>query len=103
MKARGNDTWEVTEPDGKPLDGTYLDNTDLCEFLLRAGANRAGVQSSVEIKQKDLDFDYRRSPLSFINPNKKKLLGILLAKSLTNEGGEYKGKIVLSNTEIEHE
>ena len=103
VEALGGDRWLITEiENGEPLRGTYLGSEALCKLRTVGKANRQRVEVSIEIRQKDLEFDPipgRLTGALFGGANREKLLKILMAKSLhekIGDGEPFKGVIVMS-------
>ncbi|MCK1524753.1 hypothetical protein [Bradyrhizobium sp. 17] len=104
VKARGNLTWEVTEPmiggGSKPLDDTYLNDDVLCKVRALPGANLLAVKLEAFARKRDL----RITPLSklsrfkFASKNHEKMVGALIAKSLPNQSGN--GVVIFSVSEV---
>ncbi|MDD7973891.1 hypothetical protein [Roseinatronobacter alkalisoli] len=105
VRALPNLRWEVSEPDGVPLDGTYLEGDDLVRMQKSDRANRASFRAWVTVKQRDLDIKQIISDASSrtffgrLSTNQRRLLDIFIAKSLStalNWGKNYRGEIKLS-------
>tara|TARA_R110002072_G_scaffold89424_3_gene200481 strand:+ start:2110 stop:2874 length:765 start_codon:yes stop_codon:yes gene_type:complete len=105
VRALPNLRWEVSEPDGVPLDGTYLEGDDLVKMHKSDRANRASFRAWVTVKQRDLDIKQiildtsSRNFFGRLNTNQRRLLDIFIAKSLStalNWGDNYRGEIMLS-------
>ncbi|WP_164632690.1 hypothetical protein [Rhodopseudomonas sp. WA056] len=86
VKARGNLTWEVSEPGDtrKVLDDTYLNDDVLCKIKALPGANMLAVRLDAFARKRDI----RITPLSklskftFKSTNHEKMFNALVAKSL---------------------
>lgn len=105
VRALPNLRWEVSEPDGVPLDGTYLEGDDLVKMQKSDRANRASFRAWVTVKQRDLVIKQiildtsSRTFFARLNTNQRRLLDIFIAKSLSralNWGSNYRGEIMLS-------
>lgn len=103
VKAKPNDVWQVAEYNNESLSGTYLAQENLCKLEPVHGANRRRIALSVEVRQKDLEFDVDRRGVVNIPQTKEKLIQIFLAKHCLNRSGEYNGIIRLSDVEISDE
>ncbi len=108
VRARGNQTWDVTEPpweDVKHLDATYLENDVLCKVSAPKGANARNVQLTAFAKQKELVLTAAKSKsiLSFRSTNHERLLKILIAKAISSSSGEYSGIVTFSHSEADLE
>jgi hypothetical protein len=111
VKARGGDTWEVSEPQLKTgekeaalLDGTYLLDDVLCNAKPTRGANIKSVGLTAYAKQRDLKLDISKATVwQTIGLNQEKLFSIFVAKSLGPAGSKYSGLVKLSHSEIEVE
>lgn len=98
--------WEVTEPDGAQLSGTYLDGESLLGLARAERANRSSLSVSVRVKQRDLNIKQDIAGSSSLNffsrlgNTQRRLLDIFISKSLSaalNGGGKYLGEIKLSD------
>lgn len=111
VKARGGDTWEVSEPQLKTnekeaalLDGTYLSDAVLCNAKPTRGANLKSVGLTAYAKQRDLKLDISKATVwQAVSLNQEKLFSIFVAKSLGQTGPKYSGLVKLSHSEIEVE
>ena len=113
VKARGGDTWEVSEPKMKTtaghseavLDGTYLDDETLCKVQTQSGANRTSVALTAYVRQRDVALTTAKGAFlhKFVNPSQEKLFNIFVVKSLGITGGKYAGIVKLSCSEIDIE
>jgi hypothetical protein len=112
VKARGGDTWEISEPrtktsgmQEKPLDGTYLLDQVLCKVAPQNGANINSVGVTAYAKQRDITLELTKGNLwqTFVNTSQEKLFKILVAKSLGVAGNPYAGIVKLSRSETEIE
>lgn len=112
VKARPNGKWEVSEPNGGVLDGTYLEGDQLFSSSPFEGANRSGVTLQVKVKQRDLSVNkLMRNDLGFsffnrLSEGDKRLVDIFIAKTLSKAvygKRKYMGEIVLSEFGYEHE
>jgi hypothetical protein len=112
VKARGGDTWEVSEPkpktagvQQKPLDGTYLLDEVLCKVGPQKGANMMSVGMTAVARQRDMTLQLTTGNLwqTYVNTSQEKLFKILVAKSLGSAGDTYAGLIKLSKSEIDVE
>jgi hypothetical protein len=103
VKALGNDRWSVAEPDGTELADTYLNNVSLCDLEPVEKANQRVATVRVVADQRDFAFDINRRSLASLSVTKKKMLGILIAKCLSLDPLQYQGKVVLSESEVDHE
>lgn len=110
VRALPNLRWEVSEPDGEPLDGTYLEGDGLVKLQRADRANRTSFCAWVTVKQRDLvikQITLGTSSQGFfgrLNTTQRRLLDIFIAKSLSsalNWGGNYCGEIKLSEHFIE--
>ncbi|WGT48902.1 hypothetical protein [Thioclava nitratireducens] len=97
--------WEVSEHDGKALDGTYLEEDQLVALQRTDRANRTSFRASVTVKQRDLliaqiaDSERAVDFFSRLNTSQRRLLDIFIAKSLSsalNYKTPYRGEIKLS-------
>lgn len=103
VKARPNNRWEITKFNNGLLDGTFMNGSILCQIKHSNSANRHAGSLTLEVSQKDLILQAReQSRISFFSNNKKKLLGIFIAKSMSIDAN-YNGKIVLCKSEWEDE
>lgn len=98
--------WEVSEPDGAPLSGTYLGGESLLGLAKAERANRSSLSVNVRVRQRDLNVRQvmtGASSLIFFSRicnTQRRLLDIFIAKSLSaavSGGGKYLGEIILSN------
>lgn len=103
VEALGGDRWRITEIDGEDrLQGTYFGSHALCRLRTVGKANRQRVEVSIEIRQRDLEFDPIPSRLTgalFGGANREKLLKIMMAKSLHHKIGDgeaFNGVIIMS-------
>jgi hypothetical protein len=108
VRARGNQTWEVTEPpweEVKHLDATYLNHDVLCKVRPQKGANARSVQLTAFAKQKELVLATAKSKLIFRlrSTNHERLLKVLIGKALSSSSGEYSGIVTFSNSEADLE
>jgi hypothetical protein len=108
VRARGNQTWDITEPpweDAKHLDATYLDNDVLCKVRSPKGANARSVQLTAFAKQKELVLAAAKSKriLHFRSTNHERLMKVLIGKALSASSGEYSGIVTFSNSEVDLE
>ncbi len=111
VKARGGDTWEISEPlkhgaQGAPvLDGTYLEDSTLCKVQPQRGANNMGVGLSAYARQRDIVLSLAKSSLrhNFVNTNQEKLFAILIARSMGIVGSKYAGIVKFSKSELDLE
>ena len=111
VKARGGDTWEVSEPRKQPgsapppLDGSYLVDRVLCKVTPQRGANMKRVVLEAYAKQRDMKLQIESGPLlqTFITVGQEKLFKILVARSLGLVGNKYAGVVKLSRSELEVE
>lgn len=97
--------WEVSEPFGDILDGTYLEEDQLVKLQKSDRANQISFCAWVTVKQRDLAINQITlgvSSVSFfarLSTTQRRLLDIFIAKSLSsalNWGGNYRGEIKLS-------
>jgi hypothetical protein len=107
VRARGNQTWDVTEPpweETKYLDATYLNNDLLCKVHLQKGANTRIVQLTAFAKQKELIISTKsKSAFGFRSTNHERLMKVLIGKALSASGGKYNGIVTFSSSEVEFE
>jgi hypothetical protein len=107
VRARGNQTWDVTEPpweDVKHLDATYLNNDVLCKVRSQKGANVRSVQLTAFAKQKELVLSAKsKSVFQFRSTNHERLLKVLIGKALSSSSGEYNGIVTFSSSETDLE
>jgi hypothetical protein len=112
VKARPNLRWEVCEPNGEPLDGTYMENESLFTASIAEPSNRRVASIELKVKQRDLlinQISRNNSSITFfkdLTENQRRLIDIFIAKSLSQAvfgDRKYKGEIVLSEFEYTHE
>ncbi|NPV19375.1 hypothetical protein [Bradyrhizobium aeschynomenes] len=103
VKARGNLTWEISEPGdlSKPLGDTYLNDDVLCKLNATPGANMLAVKLVAFARKRDIKITptSKLSRFSFKSKNHERLFTALVAKSLahTQTNG---GTITFSMSEI---
>jgi hypothetical protein len=94
--AKGNLTWEVTEPTlsgGRvALDGPYLQNEVLCKVEATKGANMLAVQLAAYVRQRDIKVSTKSlmNTFGFKNWNQERMMSALIGKALShtkNNGG----------------
>lgn len=112
VKARGGDTWEVSEPrlkTGKselvPLDGTYLLDGVLCKLAPQRGANMKNVGVTAYVKQRDMKLGVSKGTVwqTYVSVSQEKLFNIFVAKSLGQMRAKYSGVVKLSHSETDVE
>jgi hypothetical protein len=108
VRARGNQTWEVTEPpweNAKHLDASFLNHDVLCKVQSQKGANARNVQLTAFAKQKEivLTAAKSRSILRFRSTNHERLMKILISKAISSSSGEYSGIVTFSHSEADLE
>lgn len=105
VRALPNLRWEVREPDGDALDGTYLEGDDLLKLRKSDRANQVSIRAWVTVKQRDLVINQITlgppllSLFGRLSTTQRRLLDIFIAKSLSSAlawGGSYRGEIKLS-------
>jgi len=105
VRALPNLRWEVSEPDGNVLDGTYLEGDDLVILQKSDRANQVSFRAWVTVKQRDLVINQitlgtpSLSLFGRLSTTQRRLLDIFIAKSLSSAlawGGTYRGEIKLS-------
>lgn len=103
VRARGNLTWEVSEPPWEMpiLDGTYLNDAVLCRVSNQDRANTKQVDLTAYAKQKDLLFTPEKAGV-FRGTNERKLLQVLLSKALAGSES-FNGLVAFSRSEIDVE
>lgn len=98
--------WEVSEPDGAQLSGTYLDGESLLGLAKGERANRSSLSVNVRVRQRDINISQVMTGVSSLNffnrigNTQRRLLDIFIAKSLSaavSGGGKYLGEIMLSD------
>ncbi len=98
--------WEVSEPDGAQLSGTYLNGESLLGLARAERANRSSLSVRVGVRQRDLNINHvvtGVASLNFFNKignTQKRLLNIFITKSLSaavSGSGKYLGEIILSD------
>jgi hypothetical protein len=103
VKARGNLTWEVSEPAeiGKPLADTYLNDDVLCRIKALPGANMLAVRLDAFARKRDIKITpvSKLSKFTFKSNNHEKMFNALVAKSLGHNNGNG-GILMLSVSEI---
>lgn len=103
VKARGNLTWEVSEPAeiGKPLDDTYLNDDVLCKVKALPGANMLAVRLDTFARKRDIKITpvSKLSKFAFKSTNHEKMFNALVAKSLGHNIGNG-GIVTFSVSEI---
>jgi hypothetical protein len=86
VKARGNLTWEVAEPDegSKPLGDTYLNDDVLCRIKALPGANMLAVKLDAFARKRDIRITpvSKLKTFSFKSTNHEKMFNALVAKAL---------------------
>jgi len=102
VRALGGDRWEISEPDETPLEGTYLNDKRICSVVPSKGANRQVVKVTTEVKQRDLDFDHSHKFFRGLTATHSRLAKIVIAKAINGGGSEYRGKVILSEVEVEN-
>jgi hypothetical protein len=112
VKARPNLRWEVREPTGVPLDATFLAGDRLLALTKRDGGNRNYSFLELKVKQRDLRISPARGHaktekrFSDLTTTKRRILDIFIAKSLSSASyskQEYRGEILVSRCEFNHE
>lgn len=112
VRARPNQRWEVIEPDGSALDGTYLEDELLFQMSRVAGSNMETISIDVKVKQRDLQINqmvFTQSAVKFfsgLSKTQRRLIDIFIAKSLSSklyDGKCYLGELVLSTYEFINE
>ncbi len=101
--ARPNHQWDVQEPEGGPLDGSYLVNAKLCVLRRKAGANRIRVTGRLSVRRKDLVFDHEdASWFDRLSQTKRRLLDLFLTRILASDDSRRgPGVLYFSTTELE--
>lgn len=108
VKARGNLTWEVSEPSDsgiKPLSDTYLNDEVLCKIKAVPGANRLAVKLDAFARKRDIRVTpvEKISKLSkwagFRSTNHEKMFNALVAKALDSSKSNG-GILIFSVSEI---
>lgn len=86
VKARGNLTWEISEPGegGKPLADTYLNDDILCKIKATPGANMLAVKLEAFAHKRDIRITpvSKLKRFSFKSKNHEKMFAALVGKSL---------------------
>lgn len=104
VKALGNNRWEITEFNGEPLAGTYLNGKkQLCRLRAAPLANRNAVTVTVIVKQKDLVLDRKANFPKNLTLTREKMLKIVIAKAISSNADKYNGNIQLSEIEACYE
>lgn len=112
VKARPNLRWEISEPDGSALDGTYLENDCICRLNREIGSNRGSVKIEIRVKQRDLlinQINTTQSAIKYFSKlsiNQRRLFDIFIAKTLSGEirrGKDYGGELIVSRFEVDDE
>lgn len=94
--AKGNLTWEVTEPtlsgSRVALDGPYLNNEVLCKVEAIKGANMLAVQLATYVRQRDIKISTKSllNTFGFKNWNQERMMTALIGKAIShtmNNGG----------------
>ncbi|CDZ64358.1 hypothetical protein [Neorhizobium galegae] len=86
VESIGNDRWKITEEDLSTLHGYYLSGERLCQIVQRQQlSNRTGATLRVQVRRKDLEIDITENRAFFGTNNKRKLIGILVAKYLSEQ------------------
>jgi len=102
VKARGGNTWHISERNGAKLDGSYLSDTVICELKRDEGVNRTSIRTIVLAKQRAVNITPGKGGLvDKFTSRKKQLLSILIAKTIDPLRAERSGDIVLSESSIE--
>lgn len=102
VKARGNLTWEVSEPaeEGRTLGDTYLNDDVLCKIKALPGANMLAVRLDAFARKRDIKLvPAKKSKFSFKSTNHEKMFNALIAKSLGHNKGNG-GIVTFSISEI---
>ena len=100
VTARPNHRWEVREPDGRPLNDSFLTGQTLCSLNRRTGANQMEVTAFAAVKQRDLIFGEKRRPTFFQDKLREKLTRVFIAKCINGGGEQFDGRVILSKTVI---
>lgn len=104
--AKGNDTWEVSEPpwaENKRLNSKYLNDDPLCLVTKQDRANLHTVDLIAYARQRDLCFDPTHNKLfgGLLTPIDK-LLGVILAKAISRDQ-PYRGVVTFSHVVVDVE
>lgn len=88
VKARGNLTWEISEPGeaGKALDDTYLNDDVLCRIKTLPGANMLAVRLDTFARKRDIRITpiSKLSKFAFKSTNHEKMFNALVAKAISH-------------------
>ncbi|WP_198034804.1 hypothetical protein [Bradyrhizobium sp. WSM1417] len=103
VRARGNLTWEISEPPWEMpiLDGTYLNDALLLRTSCQDRANTKRIDLTAYAKQKDIVFTPEKVGV-FRGTNERKLLQVLLSKALAGSDS-FAGLVAFSRSEIDVE
>lgn len=106
VMAKGNDTWEVSEPpwaENKRLNSKYLNDDPLCLVTRQDRANLRSVDLIAYARQRDFCFDLTHNKLfgGLLTP-KDKLLGVILAKAISRDK-PYSGVVTFSHVVVDVE
>lgn len=101
VEGKAGPIWVVkSHREETPLDGEYISfSQPLMTLLLQPGKNYLETRGTLHVRQQDLLFR-RLSKTTKLDRNKDAVIGILIAKGIskvTNEYGEYRGEIILSD------
>jgi len=104
--ARPNNKWEITSLDKKKcLSAKYISaDTPLCLIRPKQSANRNGIRAYLYGNKRDMIFNFEDEKKSFFqinnnrNENKKRILGVIFAKEMTekSDGVDAKNTVSLS-------
>lgn len=116
VRSLTGNVWDISMPNEAPLEGTFLQNVQICTLEPKEGANRRAVETLVEARQRDIDIsldeasgfldkirESRQIKSLKLNNNKEKLIKIAFSKSISGEGNDYKGIIAVSRSVISDE
>lgn len=105
VKARGNLSWEITEPlltgGTKSLDDTYLNDDVLCKIRALPGANRLAVKLAAFARKRDIKVTPRSKLGVFVakSKNHEKMLNAVIAKAISHKEANG-GVLTFSVSEI---
>ena len=107
VKAVGNNNWQIQKPKKGKLDGRYLGDEALCKLNTVKGTNRVVSQLELVVKQRHLKVEMfsedagKPGFLSRFSNNQKKIMGVVIAKSLHKIGSDkqYTGSVIFARSE----
>lgn len=106
VRARGNDTWEVTEPPwehNNSLDAKYLNDDVLCCVTRQDRANLYTADLMAYARQRDLHFAPKQNKMfGTLLTSRDKLVSIFLTKAMAREC-PYQGYVTFSRVVIDIE